>query len=55
MKRINNSTLDMIMTRDGRVIMTQHWTVRGKTMRGDYKGVDAQGKPVQGFELWDKQ
>jgi hypothetical protein len=55
--KINNSTLEHITTRDGKVVLTRHNTVsaNGKTMRDDTKGVDAQGKPIQGFTLWDKQ
>jgi hypothetical protein len=36
---------------------TNHRTVSadGKTMRVDIEGVDAQGKPVQGLELFDNQ
>jgi hypothetical protein len=57
MKRISDSAFDLITTRDGKVVSTNHVTLSadGKTMRGDIKGIDAQGKPVQGLELWDKQ
>jgi hypothetical protein len=56
-KRINDRTVDLITTRDGKAVSTNHVTVsaNGKTMRGDEKGVDAQGKPIQGFAVWDKQ
>jgi hypothetical protein len=54
-KRITDSTGDFITTRDGKVMSTGHWTVSGKTLRGEIKAIDAQGKPVQGSEVWDKQ
>jgi hypothetical protein len=55
--KINDSTIDHITTRDGKVVLTRHVTVsaNGKTMRDDIKGLDAQGKAVHGMELWDKQ
>ena len=56
-KRINDSTGEFITTRDGKVVMTRHVMVSadGKTMRADIEGIDAQGKLVQGMELFDKQ
>jgi hypothetical protein len=56
-KTINDRTVDFIITRGGKVVETRHRTVSadGKTMRVDIEGVDAQGKPVQGLELFDKQ
>src|ERR1700680_1455247 len=57
MKKINDSTFDLITTRAGKVVSKNHTTVsaNGKTMRGDEKGVDGQGKPIQGFAVWDRQ
>ena len=57
MKKINDSTMDLTYTRDAKVILTQHVTVigNGKGLRVSITGVDAQGKPVQGMELWDNQ
>jgi hypothetical protein len=57
MKKINDSTFDLITTRGGKVVFTTHIIVsaNGKTMQGADKGVDEQGKPVQGLMLWDKQ
>jgi hypothetical protein len=55
--RTNDSTLEFIRRRDGKVVATNHVTVSadGKTMLVDEKGVDAQGKPVQGLYVLDKQ
>jgi hypothetical protein len=57
MKVINDSVVDTITTRDGKAISTSHFTLsaNGKTMRVETKGVDAQGKPVQGLGVYDKQ
>jgi hypothetical protein len=57
MKRIDDSTRDVIVTRDGQVVSTERCTVStdGKTMQWDQKSIDEQGTPVQGLMLWDKQ
>jgi hypothetical protein len=54
-KKINDSTGDFITTQTGKVILTQHCAVKGTTLRCDQKGIDGQGKPVQGVLLYDKQ
>jgi hypothetical protein len=56
-KRTNDSTLDFIRKRDGKVVSTNHVTVsaNGKMMLINEKSVDAQGKPVHGRYRLDKQ
>jgi hypothetical protein len=57
MKKINDTTVDFIATRNGKVVSTIRATVsaNGKAMRTDEKGVDADGKPVQDLEVFDRQ
>jgi hypothetical protein len=55
MNRINDTAFDLITTRDGKVVSTNHIKVSGKTLRAAIQETDAQGKPVQGSEVWDKQ
>ena len=57
MRKINDRALDLISTLYGKAIQTDHFKLSGdgKTMRNDIKGIDVQGRPVQGLELWDKQ
>ena len=56
-KRIDDRTVDFITTRDGKEVSTNHVTVSAdsKTMRFSVKGVDAQGKPVQGLAVFDRK
>jgi hypothetical protein len=56
-KRINDSTLEFIRSRDGKVIATNHVTLSadGKMMRIDSRSVDAQGQPVQVLYVLDRQ
>jgi hypothetical protein len=55
--RTNDSTLEFIRSRDGKVVTTNHVTVsaNGKMMLVDEKGVDAQGNPVHALYVFDKQ
>ena len=57
MKKLNDRTADFIYARDGKVYLTDHYTVSadGKTIRNQYKGTDAQGKLVEGLTVWDRQ
>ena len=57
MKKIDDSTIVLVTTRDGTVASSTHITVNAnsKTMRVDTTEVDAQGQPVQGLAVFDKQ
>jgi hypothetical protein len=56
-KKIDDRTLDMTMSRNGKVIRSNHATVSadGKTVREVVKGVDAQGKPEESLFVFDRQ
>jgi hypothetical protein len=55
--RINERTVEFTTMRDGKEVTTQHVTVspNGKTLRNAVKGTDAQGKPVQAVNVFQKQ
>jgi protocatechuate 3,4-dioxygenase beta subunit len=56
-KRTNDNTRDTTFTKDGKPVLTQHMVVAadGKTMTVRVKGIDAEGKPVEGTLVFDKQ
>jgi hypothetical protein len=56
-KKTDDYTLDFTTTRDGKVTATMHVVVTkdGKTVTGTTKGTDAQGKPVDRVEVYDRQ
>ncbi|MGD1098520.1 MAG: hypothetical protein ABSB35_41890 [Bryobacteraceae bacterium] len=56
-KRIDDRTVDLITTRDGKVVSTNHAVISAdnKIMRLSVKGVDAQGKPVQSLAVFERQ
>ena len=57
MKKIDDSTIVFITTRDGTVTSSTRITVsaNGKTLRVDTTEVDAHGQPVQGLAVFDRQ
>jgi hypothetical protein len=57
MKRINDNTIEIVTTRDKKVVASNRITVEanGKTMRDEENGVDAQGKAIQALYVSDKQ
>jgi hypothetical protein len=56
-KRINDRTVELVTSRDGKEVSTTHVTVSsdGKTMRLATSGVDAQSKPVHSRAVYEKQ
>ncbi len=56
-KRIDERTIDIITTRDGKVVGTSHVTVSsdGKTMRQEVKGTDPQAKSYERVIVFEKQ
>ncbi|MDQ2978188.1 MAG: hypothetical protein M3R62_03135 [Acidobacteriota bacterium] len=56
-KRINNRTAEFTSKRDGQVYQTGKTTVSpdGKTMTITYKATTAQGEPISGTLVFDKQ
>jgi protocatechuate 3,4-dioxygenase beta subunit len=56
-KRVNDRTRDTTFTKDGNQLVAQHMVVAtdGKTMTVTVKGVDPDGKPVEGVLVFDKE
>ena len=56
-KRVNANTLDGTSSLDGKEIASSHTVVSpdGKTLTRMVKGMDAQGKPYQNTEVYEKQ
>ena len=56
-KRINENSRQTHFTQGGKEVRTVQTAVSkdGKTMRATVKGADAQGKPVDGTVVYDKQ
>jgi hypothetical protein len=55
-KRVNETTRDTTYTKDSKQLMTEHMVVGtdGKTITVTVKGVDSDGKPVEGVLVFDK-
>jgi hypothetical protein len=56
-KRIDDNTYDTILMKGGKEMLHHRLVVSkdGKTMRVTGEGTDAQGKPVSGVEVFEKQ
>jgi len=56
-KRIGPNEREVLYSKGGKVILTTHNTVSadGKTVTVNIKGTNAQGKPVDGVAVYDKQ
>jgi hypothetical protein len=56
-KRIDENTYETSLMRSGKEISHHHLVVSkdGKTMTDTATGANAQGNPVSGVEVWDKQ
>jgi hypothetical protein len=56
-KIINDNTREITWMKGGKEMMHLHVVVSkdGKTQRNTVKGTNAQGNPVSGVEVWDKQ
>jgi len=56
-KRVNDSTRDTMYTKNGRQVLAEHMVVAtdGNTLTVTVKGVDPDGKPVEGTLVFDKQ
>jgi hypothetical protein len=55
-KRVNETTRDTTYTKDSKQLMTERMVVGadGKTITVTVKGVDSDGKPVEGVLVFDK-
>jgi protocatechuate 3,4-dioxygenase beta subunit len=56
-KRVSDNTRDLNYTKDGKPVIAEHMVVAsdGNTMTVTIKGVDSDGKPVEGVLVFDKQ
>jgi hypothetical protein len=56
-KRIDDRTVDMFMSKDGKEVLTERFTVspNHKTMIGRVSGVDEKGTPFKNVEVYDRQ
>jgi hypothetical protein len=55
-RKRDSRSADFTRLRDGKVIRTEHDVVSedGKTIWVTFKGTDAQGKPYETVEVWDR-
>jgi hypothetical protein len=56
-KKVDNNTRDTTYTKDSKPMVAEHMVVGsdGKTMTVTLKGVAADGKPVEGTLVFDKE
>jgi len=56
-KRVSANVRDNSYTKDGKELRTRHFVVSkdGKTMTSKVKGTNANGSPVDGTDVYDKQ
>jgi hypothetical protein len=56
-KTVNDTSRDISYTKDGKELAVEHMVIAtdGNTMTVRVKGVDADGKPVDGVLIFDKQ